>query len=91
MVSLLHPQTSPKPKIGQKAALNLWYVADTRPNSQKLFPSIRSVIFGLQNSKNSSCLIIFFIHVIQIAEVNIHLFTCYKYAFADKRQLNYVN
>ena len=25
--------------VGQKAALNLWYV-DTRPNSQKLFPSI---------------------------------------------------
>ena len=25
--------------LGQKAALNLWHV-DTRPNSQKLFPSI---------------------------------------------------
>ena len=24
--------------LGKKAALNLWYV-DTRPNSQKLFPS----------------------------------------------------
>ena len=33
--------------LGQKVALNLWYV-DTRPNLQKLFPSIwRSVIFGL--------------------------------------------
>ena len=32
--------------LGQKAALNLWCV-DTRPNSQKQFPSIwRSVIFG---------------------------------------------
>ena len=28
--------------LGQKAALNLWYV-DTRPNSQKLFPSIFKV------------------------------------------------
>ena len=26
--------------LGQKAALNLWYF-DTRPNSQKLFPSIK--------------------------------------------------
>ena len=33
--------------LGQKAALNLWYV-DTRPNSQKLFLSIRrTVIYGL--------------------------------------------
>ena len=33
--------------LGQKAALNLWHV-DTRPNSQKLFPSFcRSFIFCL--------------------------------------------
>ena len=39
--------------LAQKAALNLWYV-DTRPNSQKLFPSIwRSVILGLQHLKNT--------------------------------------
>ena len=40
--------------LGQKAAINLWYV-DTRPNSQKLFPSIwRSVKFGYRLKNKTS-------------------------------------
>ena len=33
------PVTAAGSESGQKVALNIWYV-DTRPNSQKLFPSI---------------------------------------------------
>ena len=47
--------------LGQKAALNLWYV-NTRPYSQKMFPSIWLMIF-----LNKIFLVIFFIHIIQLS------------------------
>ena len=79
--------------LGQKAAINLWYV-DTRPNSQKLFPSIwRSVIFGLQNSKNKLCLVIFFIHIIQLSLFSSEYLpkAGKKLITTEKGDLNYVN
>ena len=47
---------------GQKATPNLWYV-DTRPNSQKL----KVCHIWLEKFKKKLCLVIFFIHIIQLS------------------------
>ena len=52
--------------LGQKAALNLWYV-NTRPNSQKLSQAFEGLSYLAYKIQKTTSLVIFFIQIIHIA------------------------